>query len=248
VKVLIVDNERPICEATRELLLAFCPEVEQIEMANDIPGALALVRHFQPDMLFLDVELDDGFTGFDLLRQLQNPNFELVFVTAHDKYAIDAFRFSAIDFLLKPIDPDALMHSVQKAARHRQNQHLNEQITFLLDRMASPSEANKRLVLKDANHIYYLRPQEIRYCEADGVYTRFFVENSSPITVSKNLKEYEQILEPLGFLRTHNSYLVNPDKILRYDKNNDTLLLEGGLSVPLSQRKKEAILRWLEQK
>lgn len=246
-KVLIIDNERPIREALEAMLTAFCPEVRAIEIASDIAGGLAAIQRFQPDLLLLDVELDEG-TGFDLLRQLPDPGFQLVFITAYDKYAITAFQFSAIDFLLKPIDPDALMSCVQKAAKSLKNQQLAGQIEFLLARMAAPQEGVKRIALKDAEHIYYLKPSEICYCEADGVYTRFFLENGKSITVSKNLKEYAQMLEPLGFLRTHNSYLANPDKIVRFDKNTEMLMLEGNHAVPLSHRKKELVLRLLEQR
>jgi two-component system LytT family response regulator len=247
-KVLIIDNERPMRETTKAMLEAFCPEVETIEMGSDIAGGLDLIRRFQPDLLLLDVELDEG-TGFDLLRQLPaEPSFQLVFITAYDKYAITAFQFSAIDFLLKPIDPDALSACVQKAAKSLKTQQLSGQIEYLLSRMASPQEAVKRIVLKDAEHIFYVRPSDICYCEADGVYTRFFLDNGKTITVSKNLKEYEQILEPLGFLRTHNSYLANPDKIIRFEKNTDTLILEGNVAVPLSHRKKDLVLRMLDQR
>jgi two-component system, LytTR family, response regulator len=247
-KVLIVDNEQPMREAIEQLLVLFCPTVTNIETASDIESGLACIRQFQPDLLLLDVELDNGDTGFDLLRRWNAPpTFELVFVTAHDKYAIDAFRFSAIDYLLKPVDPEALMQCVQKVDEHRRNQHLAGQIDFLLTRMAAPKTEPKRLALKDADHIYYVRPADILFCEADGVYTRFVVEGLKMITVSKNLKEYEALLEPLGFLRTHNSFLVNPEKVTRYDKANETLLLEGGHNVPLAQRKKEAILKLLNR-
>ena len=246
-KVLIVDNERPIREAFQAMLVAFCPEVSIIETASTIDNGLALIRHFQPDLLLLDVELDEG-TGFDLLRQLTDPSFQLVFITAHDQYAIDAFRFSAIDYLLKPVDPDYLVQSVQKAAKNLKNQHLAAQIDFLLTRVAHPADAHKRIALKDSENIYYVRTSEIYYCEADGGYTRFFLENSRSITVSKNLKEYEQLLEPLGFLRVHNSFLVNREKVLRFDKNAESLILEGQQQVPISTRKKEHVLRFLEQR
>jgi two-component system LytT family response regulator len=246
-KVLIIDNERPMRETLEAMLRAFCPEVHSIETATDIAGGIAAIQRFQPDLLLLDVELDEG-TGFDLLRQLPEPGFQLVFITAYDKYAITAFQFSAVDFLLKPIDPDALMNCVQKAAKSLKNQQIAGQIEFLLARMAAPQEGVKRIALKDAEHIYYLKPSEICYCEADGVYTRFFLENGKTITVSKNLKEYAQMLEPLGFLRTHNSYLANPDKIQRFDKNTEMLMLEGNHAVPLSHRKKDLVLRLLEQR
>lgn len=245
-KALIVDNERPMRESIAGLLHTFCPEVTEIETAADIASSTALIRYFQPDLVLLDVELDNGETGFDLLRQIPNPTFQLVFVTAHDKYAITAFKFSAIDFLLKPIDPDALIACVQKAVKNVKNQYLSTQIEFLLARIAAPQDNAKRIALKDAEHIYYIRTSEICYCAAEGVYTKFILEQGKTITVSKHLKEYETILEPLGFLRTHNSFLVNPDKILRFEKNEETLILEGNLSVPLSQRKKEMILKVLE--
>jgi two-component system, LytTR family, response regulator len=247
-KVLIVDNEHPVCEAIQAMLAAFCPEVSAVETASELSAAFALIRHFQPDLLLLDVELDHGATGFDLLRRLQDPDFELVFITAFDQYAIEAFRHSAIDFLLKPLDPEALAQSVQKAAKNRKNRLLAGQIEFLLARMASPNDPQKRIALKDADHIYYVHPAEILYCEADGVYTRIFTETQKPITVSKNLKEYESLLEPFGFLRTHHSFLVNPGKVARYDKNNETLLLANGHSTPLSHRKKEAVLKALERR
>ncbi len=245
-KVLIVDNESPMIAALKGLLELFCPEVSAIESAQDIPTGLALIRYFQPDLLFLDVELDHGATGFDLLRQVGNPAFQLVFVTAWDKYAIEAFRFSAVDFLLKPVDPDALQTCVQKASKALKNQHLTEQIEFLLARLNAPQDSTtKRIALKDAEHIYYVRTSDICFCEADGVYTKFFLENQQVIIVSKNLKEYAQILEPLGFLRSHNSFLVNPAKIMRYDKASEQLILEGGFMVPLSHRKKDWVLREL---
>jgi two-component system, LytTR family, response regulator len=246
-KVLVIDNETPIREGVVAMLELFCPEVEQIESASDIPSGVQKIRQFKPDLLLLDVELDDG-TGFDLLKQVVEPHFQLIFITAHDKYAIDAFRFSAIDFLLKPLDPDALAQSVQKAAKNLKTQDLSEQISYLLGRMAAPQESPKRIILKDTEHIYYLRCSEINFCEADGVYTKFHLENGRVITVSKNLKEYELILEPLGFLRTHNSFLVNPEKILRFEKSSERLILEQNLSVPLAHRKKELVLRILEQR
>ncbi len=247
-KVLIIDNERPMRESIHALLVAFCPEVTAIEMASDIESGTDLIRQFQPDLLLLDVELDNGVTGFDLLRQIPDPKFQLVFITAHDKYAIQAFQFSAIDFLLKPIDPESLMQSVQKATKSIKNQGLSEQIAFLLARMAAPQENNKRIALKDVDHIYYVRTDDIAFCEADGGYTNFLLDNGQSIIVSKNLKEYEQILEPLGFLRTHNSYLVNPNKIARFEKNEETLVLDNGRTVPLSQRKKDLVLKVLEQR
>lgn len=246
-KVLIVDNEPALREMLQLMLEAFCPEVKIILSASSIEEAKALLKQHSIDLLFLDIELNEG-TGFDLLRQIEVRNFQVIFITAHNQYAIDAFRYSAIDYLLKPVEPELLVQSVQKAAHNLQNQQLSSQIDFLLSRLGQQHpDQSRRIALKDAERIYYLRSGEISYCEAAGTYTRFYLADGRCITVSKNLKEFAQVLEPLGFIRTHNSYLVNQEKVLRFEKNAESLILENNQSVPLSHRKREAVLRQLEQ-
>jgi two-component system LytT family response regulator len=190
--------------------------------------------------------MDDG-TGFDLMRQVTDPLFQLVFVTAHNKYAIEAFKFSAIDYLLKPVDPEALQLCIKKAAERMQARDLGKQIEFLLKQVSGKPDADKRIVLKDIDNVYFVKVADILFCEAEGTYTKFHFSTGKPILVSKNLKEYETILEPLGFLRTHHSYLANPGKITMYDKTDGgMLILEGGHTVPVSQRKRDTVLAILE--
>lgn len=245
-KLLITDNESAIRNGIRQLVAAYCPQITIIEEATGVKDGLLKISSFQPDILLLDVEMDDG-TGFDLLQQVPYPGFQLIFATAHDKYAIDAFRFSAIDFLLKPVDPDALQASIQKAIQSIKAKSMQQQIQILLQQLSGRPGDEKRIVLKDLDNVYFLKVADIVYCMAEGTYTRFFVENINPITVSKNLKEYENILEPIGFLRTHHSYLVNPDKIIRYDKKDGgALVLQNGDEVPISKRKKDIIMQILE--
>jgi two-component system, LytTR family, response regulator len=245
-KLLITDNENEIRNGIQQLVAAYCPEITAIEEATGVKDGLQKIASFQPDVLLLDVEMDDG-TGFDLLKQVQYSGFQVIFATAHDKYAIDAFRFSAIDFLLKPIDPELLQTGIQKAIQNIKNKGMEQQIQILLQQLSGKPTDEKRLVLKDLENIYFLKVSDILYCTAEGTYTKFFVENMSPITVSKNLKEYENILEPIGFLRTHHSYLLNPDKIVRYDKKDGgALVLQNGDEVPISKRKKDIIMQILE--
>jgi two-component system, LytTR family, response regulator len=192
--------------------------------------------------------MDDG-TGFDLMKQITNPGFQLIFVTAHNKYAIEAFQFSAIDYLLKPVDPDALQKSIQKATANIRNSSLHQQVQVLLQQLSGIQNHERKIVLKDIENTYFIRVADILYCEAEGTYTKFYFSNNEPILVSKNLKEYESLLEPLGFLRTHHSYLANPDKIKMYDKTDGgALILEGGHSIPVSQRKKEFVMQVLEKR
>ena len=247
-KLLITDNEPNLRTAIRVLLQAFCPEITTIEEADGVQSSLQKIKTFQPDIVLLDVEMDDG-SGFDLMRQVLHPTFQLIFVTAHNKYAIEAFQFSAIDYLLKPVDPDALQKSIQRAIRNIQSKDLSRQIEFLLHQLNDKHDHERKIVLKDIDNIYFVKVSDILYCLAEGTYTKFFLQHRPPIMVSKNLKEYENMLEPLGFIRTHHSYLVNPSKIIRFDKTDGGLLiLEDNLKVPLAQRKKEWVLSLLEGK
>lgn len=247
-KVLIIDNEPPLRSALCKMLTAFCPEITQMEEADGVKTGSQMIRSFKPDIVLLDVEMDDG-TGFDLMKQIIEPDFQLVFVTAHNKYAIEAFQFSAIDYLLKPVDPEALQRSIQKAQKNIRNQSLQQQVQVLLQQLSGIQNADRKIVLKDIDNTYFIKVADILYCEAEGTYTKFFLSGSAPILVSKNLKEYEAILEPLGFIRTHHSFLANPEKIKLFDKTDGgALLLEGGLSVPVSQRKKDYVLQLLEKR
>jgi two-component system, LytTR family, response regulator len=247
-KLLVIDNEPNQRTAIKALLNAFCPEVSLIEEADGVQSGLHQIKTMQPDIVLLDVEMDDG-SGFDLMKQISQPFFQLIFVTAHNKYAIEAFQFSAIDYLLKPVDPDALQKSIQRAVHNIQGRDLSRQVEFLLQHLNGKHDHDKRIVLKDIENIYFVRISDILYCMAEGTYTKFYLQHDNPVMVSKNLKEYENILEPLGFIRTHHSYLVNPAKIIRFDKSDGgSLILEGNHPVPLSQRKKDAVLSLLEGK
>lgn len=247
-KILLIDNEPHLRQGLKDLLLAFCENISEIAEAGGVQEGITKINTFHPDIVFLDVEMDDG-TGFDLLKQLPEHRFQLIFITAHNKYAIEAFRFSAIDYLLKPVDPVALQESVERASKNIRNEDTNSQVQVLLQQFSGNNNHEKRIVLKDLEKIYFIKVADIFYCEAEGTYTKFFVHNSEPVLVSKNLKEYESILEPLGFIRTHHSFLVNPEKIQAYDKTDGGgLMLDGGYSVPISQRKKEIVLTLLENR
>lgn len=241
-KVLIIDNEAPILAGLRIQLETYCPEMTALQEATGVATGLQAIENFQPDIVFLDVEMDDG-TGFDLLKQLGSYNFQLIFITAHNKYAVDAFRFSAIDFLLKPIDTDDLLSSLEKAISNLKNKNLKEQIQVLNESLNAISLEHKKIVLKDKDSIYFIKVNDIIRCHAEGPYTEFFVTGGQRITISKNLKEYEEMLEPFGFIRAHHSHLINIRKIIRFDKTDGcNLIMENNDEVPVSQRKKEHLL------
>lgn len=242
-KVLIIDNEMPVRNGLRMQLETHCAEISDIAEATGVSDGLNLIESFQPDIVFLDVEMDDG-TGLDLLKQLGEYNFQLIFITAHDKYALHAFKFSAIDFLLKPIDTDDLLNSLTKASFQIKNKNLREQIQILNDSMNTISLEQKKIVLRDKDSIYFVKVSDIIRCHAEGPYTEFFMNDGKKITISKNLKEYEEMLEPYGFIRAHHSHLINIRKIIRFDKvDGCNLIMENNDEVPVSQRKKEHLIQ-----
>ncbi|MBL7817857.1 MAG: response regulator transcription factor [Saprospiraceae bacterium] len=246
-KVLIIDDETVIQEALRELLTVFCPEVIQIECAHNVETGIEAIHRLQPDILFLDIELGNG-TGFDILNQIPLPQFQLIFTTAHDRYAIHAFQFAALDFLLKPIDPDLLQRSVQRATENINSKNLYKQLQ-LMQQLLLKKESDRKIVLKDNQTAYFIRLDDILFCQAEGAYSKFHIRQSEPILVSKNLKEYDTLLSPLGFLRVHHSYLVNPNRIRLFDKKEGgALILEDNQVIPISHRKKDIILKILESR
>jgi two-component system, LytTR family, response regulator len=247
-KVLIIDNEVALRSSLKKMLQLLLNEEISISEAGGVVEGLEKINTVVPDIVFLDIEMDDG-TGFDLLKQVVQPKFQLIFTTAHYQYAIEAFKFSAIDYLLKPISPTALQESIERAKRNLKSNDLKAQLEVLMQQVTHKNEHDKKIVLRDSESMYFIKVADILFCEAEGPYTKFYFANLTPITISKNLKEFEQLLEPLGFIRTHHSYLANPDKITLYDKTDGgALILEGGQSIPVSQRKKDMVLQYLENR
>jgi two-component system LytT family response regulator len=247
-KILIVDNEAPLRKGLKEMILKLGFSQVIVAEAEGVATGAVSINTFQPDIVLLDIEMDDG-TGFDLLQQIPDPTFQLIFTTAHNQYAIQAFKFSAIDYLLKPIDPAALETCLQKAISNICKNDLGKQLSILMMQLSSRQEEDKRIVLNDKQSTYFIKIKDILYCEAEGPYTRFYIADQNPILISKNLKEYEELLTPLGFVRTHHSYIVNPKKIRVYDKSDGgVFILESGHSIPVSQRRKEVVMQLLDKR
>lgn len=245
-KILVVDNETNIRESIVLMIENFCPFDAEIYQANGVLDGLKAITEINPNVLFLDVELDDG-TGMDLLSKLSEIDFHVVFITAHNKYAIDAFRYSAIDFLLKPIQPDELIDAFDKISKQAKNKNLLEQIHIMQDSLNKIASSGKKIVLKDSNSIYFVNVNDIIRCESDGQYTEFYIDNLKKIVISKPLKEYEELLEPFGFIRPHHSHIINTNKILRFDKvDGGSLIMQNNDEIPVSHRKKTQILKVLD--
>ncbi len=244
-KILIIDNDISIRDGLRTLLQKYCPHIKEIEEADGVESGVLAIENLKPQLVFLDVEMDDG-SGFDLIQKLGSYNFQLVFITAYNKYAVDAFRYSAIDFLLKPIDPLELVVSVNKAAAQRNTKVLEQQSKILQESLHQKNKAgnqDRKIALNDGNVIHYIRLCDIIYCKADGAYTIFVLTNSKKIMVSKLLKEFEELFSEYSFLRTHHSYLINSLRIVKFEKaDGGVLLLDENQSALVSARKKEFVL------
>ncbi len=246
-KILIIDNEAEIRLVLKSMIADWGKGQHAIEEADGVLSGLLKINTWQPDVVLLDVEMDDG-TGFDLLKKLSNPAFQLIFTTAHQQYAIQAIKFSAIDYLLKPIDPIELNLALQKASDHVHQQTLSNQLAVLMQQLGHKPEAEKQIVLKDIDKIYFVKISEILFCEAEGAYTKFYLIDNKTVFVSHHLRSYEEMLSPMGFIRTHHAYLVNPYKIKMYDRKEERLVLESGHLVPVSQRKKDFVIHFLENR
>jgi two-component system LytT family response regulator len=245
-RILVIDNETNIRESMVNMIQSFCEDVTEIHEANGVQTGLGKIEEIIPDVVLLDVELDDGI-GMDLLSKIPEINFHLIFITAHNKYAIDAFKFSAIDFLLKPIAPDELINAFKKVKLHQKNKYLSSQLEVMQNSLNKIAVKEKKIVLKDSHSIYFINVNDIIRCESSGQYTEFYIEDSKRIVISKSLKEYEAMLEPYGFIRPHHSHLININKILRFDKiNGGSLIMETLEEIPVSHRKKAQILQVLD--
>lgn len=246
-RAILIDDENSNLENLRILLEKHCPQVTIIATAQSVRDAVDVIENYVPDLVFLDIQMGDK-TGFDVLKLLPMRNFDVIFVTAYDQYGIEAIKFAALDYLLKPIDIEELMHAVKKAERKFTRQIQTSQLDFLLQQLKKPEPTISKIALPMQSEIRYVSLSEIIRCEADNTYTHFFLSNGEKILVSKSLKEYSDLLRPNGFLRTHQSHLVNPKYVKSWLKEDGgILLLISGEKIPISKPNKDIVKQALQQ-
>lgn len=238
IRAIIIDDEAQVVKDLVGLIRLYCDDVELVGKAYSFSEGIQLIQEAQPDLVFLDIRLDEG-TGMDLLRQLGSWDFRVIFVTAFDQYAIEAFKFNAIDYLLKPVDPDELINAIERTRHALVNHDFKHQLMHLMDNFQHPEKDFEKIILKDVENLYVVRIQDIVWCEASGSYTKFHVQDGQEILVSKHLKAYEKLLNKQSFYRIHRSYLVNINHIVRYNKTEGELILTGDYSIPVSIRSEE---------
>ena len=245
-RAIVIDDIESIRKRHIAIIRATCANISIVGQADSVESGIAMITQLAPDLVFLDVEMPDG-TGFDLLQKLQPINFKVIFITGYEDFAIRAFRFSAIDYLLKPLDANDLADAVKKAEDSLGKEVFDMKLNNLFTNLERPKNLQK-LVLKTADKIYSVNIQDVINCESDKNYTTFNFINAPKLIVSTNLKEYETMLSPFNFFRTHQSHLINMayfDHFIRTDGGNK-IVMKNKLTIPLSVRKKEEFLVLLE--
>jgi len=244
-KILIVDDELSPREQSKRLLAEFFPEIIVCAEAENVNSTYDAILIHQPDVVLLAVDMPDG-TAFDLLKRLPQINFNIIFITAHEKYALQAIKFSALDYLLKPYTSGDFVEAIRKAQRKEAAEDSSLKFNALLQNFQHQQPS--KIVLRTSDSIHVVQLNEIIRLQADGAYTTFYVLNRKPIVVSKNLKEYDNLLENSGFIRTHQSHLVNSRYIVCFHKTDGgSLGLTDKTQVPVASRYKEKVLQAIER-
>lgn len=246
-KAILIDDEISNLENLRALLQKHCPQVTIMASAQNVAYAVDSIEKHSPHLIFLDIQMGEQ-TGFDVLELLPQRNFEVIFVTAYDQYGIQAVKFAALDYLLKPIDIEELITAVNKAEQKLAKHIQTSQLDFLLQQLKKQETNVSKIALPMQSEIRYIPLTEIIRCEADNTYTFFFLANGEKILVSKSLKEYADLLKPNGFIRTHQSHLVNPVFVKSWLKEDGgILLLTSGEKIPISKPNKETVKQALQR-
>lgn len=240
-KAIIIDDETSGAELTATILKDYCKKVQIIAIASSVEEGYRSIIGFQPDLVFLDVRMQDG-TGFDLLNKFPSINFKIIFITAHEEFAVNAFKRSAVDYLLKPISPPDIINAVSKAEQGFVNSESNNQLKTLLANVSEPSQQRQKIVLKTLDRIYSLHLREIIRFHSEGSYTEVFLKDGKKIVVSRQLKEFDELLSMNGFLRVHQSHLINTDFIYCFEKSESVIIMKDNSVVPVSVRKKDQLM------
>lgn len=237
---VVIEDELKTREAIINLINSQCPEITVAGSGYDVSSGIEAIRTYKPDILLLDVELSDG-NAFDILKNFGELKAQIIFVTAHEEYALQAIKFSAFDYLLKPFSATELTDTLLKAKEAAIKKESEFSFKTLLSNFENKED--KKIVLKSADEIHLVKISEIVRCEADSSYTHFFINDGTQIVISNNLKEYDELLSNHRFFRVHHSHLVNLNKVVKFHKNKEAyVLMSDGSEVPVSSRKKERLI------
>lgn len=244
-KVLIIDDENPTRDFIRKMLESFDLKLDIYTDGENVQSGIEAIERIQPDIVLLDIQMPDG-NGFDVLKSISNKSFEIIFITAFQEFAVQAIKFSALDYILKPIDADELRNAVTNALQMLSHKKDENQFNALQNNIQP--HLKRKLVLKTQESIFVVEIDDIVHCEADKNYTFFYLNDGKKILVSKTLKDYDTLLAGLQFFRVHQSHLINLNCVERYDKHDGgSVILKDGTAIPLSPAKKDQFFKSLDQ-
>jgi len=241
IRTVIIEDELKSMEVLAALIRRNCPELEIVATASSVQQGVETIRQFNPALVFLDISMPDG-SGFDLLEKVDQ-KFELIFATASDQYAIKAIKFSACDYLLKPIDSDELVAAVEKVRNKQNNLPSMENLRFLVDQLKRSDDNFQKITLPTGNAYEIVNIRDIIRCEADGSYTVFYLSDKRKLLISAGLKHYEELLPEKDFIRVHHHHLINMNHVLRFLKEDGGYaIMSDGSKIEISRRKKESFM------
>jgi two-component system LytT family response regulator len=247
-KVIIIEDEPHGRETLKNLLNDYCEEVDIVSLCSTVPEGIQAIRSQRPDLVFLDIELHSG-TSFEILEKIKQFDFEVVFTTAFEDYAIRAIKFSALDYLLKPIDITELREAVTKARRRREETLQNKNLYNLVKNLSDLNDSHKTITLSTSEGLEFVDVSDIIKLEADGSYTLFHLKQNRKLLVSKNLKEYENLLSDCKFYRVHHSCVINLNEVEKYVRQDGGyIVLKDGSHANLSQKRKEKFLELMNMR
>lgn len=241
-KSIIIDDELKSRESLKKLLLAYCPGATEVKATcQNITEGVEAIYRFRPDIVFLDVQMQ-GETGFDLLSKFKKVDFEVIFTTAHAEYALQAIKFSAVDYLLKPVDIEELRNAIAKVAQ-KQHANIAFRMQHLLQNLKVSNKENYKLALPTSEGLTFIPVTRIIYCKASGNYTEIFMADGIKYLVCRQLKEYDDLLFEHNFFRIHHSFLINLDHIKNYVKGDGGyVVMTDDTTIDVSRRKKDSFL------
>jgi len=247
ISAVIIDDELNARKALLNLIEMYCPAVNVVGEAIDVAGGLHAITALNPQLVFLDIKMPDG-TGFDLLKRIDNSQFKVIFVTAYDQFAIHAIKMSAVDYLLKPINPKELQEAVRKVLDlSKLDDNLKMKLSVLEENLKVSHTQIRKIILNTSSSLHVVSIGNIIRCEADENYTRVVITDDQAIMVSKTLKEFDDLLSPFGFCRVHQSHLVNLQMIISYEKGSGgMILMKNKDKIPVSGRRKDFFIQALE--
>jgi len=245
IRTVLVDDEIDSIRVLQRLLEDYCPEVNIVGKADGVEMGVHVIQSAKPDLVFLDIEMTEG-NAFDLLNQLQPVEFQVIFVTAFDNYAIRAFKYSAVDYLLKPIDIDDLLTALERVVRKMHGKTFVNQMETLLYNVETFQLTQQKMAVPTLTGLVFIPIKDIMRFQADGSYTTIYLTNSEQIVATRNIKEYEDLLPAAIFCRIHNSHIINLHKIQKYHKGRGGyVVMEDGTNIEVASRRREEFLQRL---